>query len=372
MKIGLVIIIIFALIAGVNYYAASRTALVMRKICPVLPKWVYGIMFVCMVAVLVLGFARSMLPIPAGIKNALGIMNAYWMGIFVYLLIFFAIVDLIILVFRAKDSRVIIHSIAMIMALAVSFYGFYHAKQVKTIAYDVKIEKNIGSLNIAMVSDLHIGSVGGEARLPLVIDKINESKPDVVCIAGDIFDNDFDAIKNPDEVINQLKRIDAPYGIYACLGNHDAGNTIGKMLDLLEKANVKALNDEYEVVDGSFIVCGRLDGFPIGGNGGMARREIEKVLENADLSLPVIVLDHNPQDVDKYDEKTDLVLSGHTHKGQLFPFEFVTDRMFPVDYGYYRRDENAPHVVVSSGAGAWGMPMRVGTDCEVVTINMHN
>ena len=69
MKIGLVIIIIFALIAGVNYYAASRIALIMRKICPVLPNWVYGIMFVCMVAVLVLGFARSMLPISAGIKK---------------------------------------------------------------------------------------------------------------------------------------------------------------------------------------------------------------------------------------------------------------------------------------------------------------
>ena len=131
MKIGLVIIIIFALIAGVNYYAAGRIALVMRKICPVLPNWVYGIMFVCMVAVLVLGFARSMLPIPAEIKNALGIMNAYWMGIFVYLLIFFALADLIILVFRGKDSRVIIHSIAMNMAFAVSNMDFIMQSRLK-------------------------------------------------------------------------------------------------------------------------------------------------------------------------------------------------------------------------------------------------
>ncbi len=142
------------------------------------------------------------------------------------------------------------------------------------------------------------------------------------------------------------------------------------MLDMLEKAEVRVLNDEYEVIDGRFIVCGRLDAFPIGGNGGMARKSIENVLENADMSLPVIVLDHNPQDVDKYDGNIDLVLSGHTHKGQIFPCGIVTDMMFPVDYGYYRRDENAPHVVVSSGAGAWGMPMRVGTDCEVVSIKL--
>jgi len=370
MKFGLVIIIIFAIVAGVNYYVARRLAFVLEKICPILPNWTFGVMFVAMTAVLVLGFMRSMLPIPAWMKNALGTMNAYWMGIFVYLLIFFIISDVFILIFRLKDAKTMVFSAAVIITLAVSIYGFYHAKQIKLANYDIDIDKNIGSLNIAMVSDLHIGAVGAEERLPKVIDRINEQKPDIVCIAGDIFDNDYDAIKNPDEAVNQLKRINAPYGVYACLGNHDAGSTIDKMLDMLEKAEVRVLNDEYEVIDGRFIVCGRLDAFPIGGNGGMARKSIENVLEGADMSLPVIVLDHNPQDADKYDGDIDLVLSGHTHKGQIFPCGIVTDMMFPVDYGYYRRDENAPHVVVSSGAGAWGMPMRVGTDCEVVSIKL--
>ena len=370
MKFGLVIIIIFAIVAGVNYYVARRLAFVLEKICPILPSWTFGVMFAAMTAVLVLGFMRSMLPIPSWMKNILGTMNAYWMGIFVYLLIFFIISDVFILIFRLKDAKIIMWMVAVVLALAVSCYGFHHVKQVKLANYDIDIDKNIGSLNIVMVSDLHIGAVGAESRLPKVIDKINEQSADIVCIAGDIFDNDFDAIGNPDEVINQLKRINAPYGVYACLGNHDAGGTINKMLDLFEKANVRVLNDEYEVVDGRFIVCGRLDAFPIGGNGGMTRKGIENVLENADMSLPVIVLDHNPQDVDKYDGAVDLVLSGHTHKGQIFPCGIVTDMMFPVDYGYYRRDENAPHVVVSSGAGAWGMPMRVGTDCEVVSVKL--
>ena len=86
-----------------------------------------------------------------------------------------------------------------------------------------------------MLSDLHLGSVGSEARLEYIVGEINSLNPDVVCIAGDFFDTDFSAIKNPNKAIKTLNKISSTYGTYACLGNHDAGKTLNKMQDFLKK-----------------------------------------------------------------------------------------------------------------------------------------
>ena len=95
-------------------------------------------------------------------------------------------------------------------------------------------------------------------------------------------------------------------------------------------------------------------------------------LEGVDPALPVVVMDHNPAHIGEYGPDVDLILCGHTHKGQILPGSLITSRMYTVDYGYYRAGESSPQVIVSSGVGAWGMPMRVGTDCEIVKITLHS
>jgi len=143
------------------------------------------------------------------------------------------------------------------------------------------------------------------------------------------------------------------------------------MLDFLERSNIKVLIDEYVAIDERFILAGRLDPSPIGRFGDMRRKKPAEVLSGIDVKLPVIVIDHNPANIDEYGSEVDLVLCGHTHRGQIFPGNLFTRAMYVVDYGYYRKDESSPHVVVTSGAGTWGMPMRVGTNCEVVSIKLH-
>ena len=83
-----------------------------------------------------------------------------------------------------------------------------------------------------------------------------------------------------------------------------------------------------------------------------------------------MVLDHQPANVTEYGSEVDLILSGHTHKGQIFPINFITDALFPEDYGYYRADPQSPQQIISSGVGTWGPPMRVGSDCEIVSITV--
>ena len=198
--------------------------------------------------------------------------------------------------------------------------------------------------------------------------QINDLKPDLVCIAGDVFDNDYCAIEDPDAAQRLLGSIQSTYGVYATLGNHDAGQTVPDMLQFLERSGVHTLNDAHRVIDDRFVLVGRLDGTPIGGTAGFQRADTKTVMDKVPQGLPVIVMDHNPANIGQYGAETDLIVCGHTHKGQLFPGSLITGLMYTVDYGYYQKDADSPHVVVTSGAGTWGMPMRVGTQCEIVSI----
>jgi hypothetical protein len=116
---------------------------------------------------------------------------------------------------------------------------------------------------------------------------------------------------------------------------------------------------------------GRVDPSPIGGFGEQIRKDIEDSIDSLPPTMPIVVMDHTPTKLEKYDGKIDLVLSGHTHRGQIFPGNLITNALFDVDYGHYQKDTNIPHVIVSSGVGTWGMPMRVGTNNEIVSITLH-
>ena len=224
-------------------------------------------------------------------------------------------------------------------------------------------------MTVVLISDVHLGAVGSEKRLPEMVEKINALEPDLVCIAGDFFDSDFSAISDPEAAAATLRSLSAPYGTWACLGNHDAGSTAAQMQAFLERCGIRVLHDEYTTLPGKLVLAGRLDASPIGGYGGTSRQPLD--LAGADPALPVVVMDHNPAHIGEYGPEVDLILCGHTHKGQIFPGSIITNRMYTVDYGYYRANDTAPQVIVSSGVGTWGMPMRVGSDCEIVKIRIH-
>lgn len=319
-----------------------------------------------------------MSPLPTTIKGWMNWIGSHVMGIYVYLLLFFLATDLVILIgslIKIIPSPIpsSVHFFAGLVPilLTASFvsYGIYHANQIQTVAYNVSINNSSSKMKIVLVSDLHLGATHSEKRLPKIVETINAQNPDLVCIAGDIFNNDYTAIQDPERASALLKQIKSTYGVYASLGNHDAGNTFDQMLRFLERSNIKLLNDEHVIIDNRLALFGRIDASPIGGFGNLKRKDISDQIASLQ-HIPIVVMDHNPINIDQYDEKTDVILSGHTHKGQMFPFHLITRSIYTVDYGHYQKDENSPHVIVTSGAGTWGMPMRVGTDCEVVSIQL--
>ena len=249
-------------------------------------------------------------------------------------------------------------------------YGFVHAKTFTHVSYDIPLKNGPeAGLRMVLVSDLHLGAVGSEERLATLVQEINALSPQVICIAGDLFDNDFDAIRDPEAAKAQLSALAADYGVYACWGNHDAGATFPRMEAFIRNCGITLLQEEVTVVGGAIQLAGRADSFPIGGSD-RPRGDWAQVAQQVRQDLPLVVLDHNPAGIREYGAETDLILSGHTHKGQLFPAGLVTRQLFTVDHGWYQQDQNSPQVVVTSGAGTWGMPMRVGTDCEIVTLEL--
>ncbi|QNU65626.1 metallophosphoesterase [Ruminiclostridium herbifermentans] len=380
MVIGLIIMLIT--LGSVNYYIALRLYQGINYIFPQINAKVYIGIFIFITLTMILGFARSLLQLPMAIKNIMGLISSYWMGILVYTLLSFIIADLALVIGSMtklipnpmpKSIRFYSGLIVVLLTIGTVGYGIYSANKIKHVSYDISLrEKTLSSeLKIAMISDLHLGAVNSENRIENMVREINNLKPDLVCIAGDIFDNDYYAIQGPDEISDLLKSITSTNGVYASLGNHDAGETLKEMMDFLERSNIKLLNDQHVIVDESLVLVGRLDSSPIGGFGGMSRKDLAEIIDLADNKLPVVVIDHNPQNIDEYGSGVDLILAGHTHKGQIFPGSLFTRAIYAVDYGHYQKDSNSPHVVVTSGVGTWGMPMRVGTNCEIVSIKLH-
>lgn len=176
-------------------------------------------------------------------------------------------------------------------------------------------------------------------------------------------------LSNPSKGIELLSTIQSTYGVYACLGNHDAGRSYDQIVNFIDKSNIKLLNDEHVVIDNQFVVVGRRDSSPIG-NQGNPRAITSEVMSDIDTNMPVIVMDHQPTNRIEYADDVDLILSGHTHQGQVFPANLITNAMFTVDYGHYQKNPNSPHVIVTSGAGTWGPPLRIGTNSEIALIKV--
>ena len=380
MRVGIFVgaVVFMALYVISVMYLGRRVQEGFSWMLPEKSRW----MFYVLLMVLAFSMVFGMLPISYGLKRFFGTMGAYFMGFYAYgLMLFLARDGLRILgkLIKIKgelagvDLLTASSFLITVLSLALVVYGTIHAGNIKTVSYEVDsyAQSLPDKMKIVLLSDLHLGAVGGERRLPDILKKVQAEEPDLVLLPGDIFDDDFMLLRDPERAKKLFQEIESTYGIYTSLGNHDGGKTYPKMLQFLEESGITVLQEEHLVVADSFVILGRLDPSPIGGFGGRKRKETKEVLSSLPEGLPVIVLDHTPSHIEQYGKEVDLVVSGHTHKGQIFPFQLGTKLLFEVDYGFYQKNEEAPVYIVTSGAGTWGPPMRVGTNSEIVSITLH-
>ena len=317
------------------------------------------------------------------IKKILNIIGNYYLGIMIYVVITLILFFIINLVFKKSinnNIHIIEGFIAIIFVIFITIYGNINSSIIHTTKYEVNINKksNLKELKIVMVADMHLGYNKGLKLVKDMVSKINKEKPDIVLMAGDIFDNDYDALDKPNLMIKELKKIKTNYGVYSVYGNHDVKESIilgftfqdkkqkysdTRMDKFLKRANIKILDDEYVLIDDIYIY-GREDYAKY-----KNRKSVNQMIKTMDTSKPIIVVDHQPKELDKLSKtKVDLDLSGHTHDGQIFPLSLLVKLVYKNSCGI--KKFNNMTSIVTSGVGLYGPNMRVLTKAEITSIKV--
>lgn len=259
----------------------------------------------------------------------------------------------------------VISAILLILAA-----GIITASNPETKTVDIKIAKSGGienSLNIVMASDIHLGRIIGRKKFKLLVDTINSLEPDIVLFPGDFFDETLGPVIK-DNMGGLVESIRAKYGVYAVTGNHEYIGGVTEAVNFMEKHKIRVLRDEALVINGSFILAGREDR-SINRFTGKKRKSIEEILEGKNMKLPVILMDHQPFDIaESVARNIDLHLSGHTHNGQLWPVNYITNAIFEVACGYKKISNT--NIYVSKGFGTWGPPVRTTGRPEIVVLHI--
>jgi len=306
--------------------------------------------------------------------------GSFWLGAMLYLFLIFLIVDLVravnhfipfsgFLNYKANPgSRIIIVKIVYLFSAIILIAAFINARFPRINQFDITTVKTLGqnkNLRIAAVSDIHLGTIISNNRLNHLVEKINSQNPDIVLFAGDIFDEDIASVIN-NGLGKYFEQIKAPFGIYAILGNHEYFGGIDTKINYLTSHGVKVLRDSTVLINESFYIAGRDDRSNRG-----QRKSIGDLLASIDKSKLLVLLDHQPFNLNESaDNRVDLQISGHTHHGQLWPFNFITNAIYEVSSGYKKIGNT--HVIVSNGYGTWGPPMRMGNRPEILVIDLVN
>jgi predicted MPP superfamily phosphohydrolase len=215
-------------------------------------------------------------------------------------------------------------------------------------------------MKVAFAADFHLGRFTAPGFLEDFVRRVNALEPDLVLIGGDVLEGD---LKDEDTAAyeSKFRRIRARYGVFGVPGNHESHR--GNHRDFYTAAGIRLLEDEVVRIDAAVDLAGRSDRR----SGG--RMRVEDLVRKAPGGLPVILLDHRPSDIrSAVDAGVDILLSGHTHHGQLFPANWITGYRYEVSWGHKKIGRT--HVIVTSGIQLWGPPVRTAGFSEILVLDV--
>jgi predicted MPP superfamily phosphohydrolase len=252
-------------------------------------------------------------------------------------------------------------------ALAVGFYGWFEARDIRTGYVSIvtpKVPGSMSPLRIVQVSDVHIGLTLGKERLARIIDRVRQARPDLLVSTGDLVDGQMDDV---DGLADMFHTITPRYGKFAVTGNHEFYAGLGQALAFTRAAGFRVLRQEAVTIGEAVTIAGVAD--PAGPGYGASSADEHKLLSPLPPGRFTIFLKHRPSVARESVPFFDLQLSGHVHDGQIFPFRLITRLFYPLVAGYYRLSGTAA-LYVSRGSGTWGPPIRVLSPPEVTVIDI--
>ncbi|PLT28487.1 metallophosphoesterase [Peribacillus deserti] len=298
--------------------------------------------------------------------------GSFWFGFFQYGVFLFPAADLAVLAAYfcgvSLNSAIFYTGMVVISLYIVLFaYGMFNAYQPIIRKHQITIAKPLNgrqSMRLAVASDMHFGRLSGVGHAKRLIEKVNGMKPDIILLAGDIIDDDLEPFtrKKFHRIMSDLH---APLGVYGVPGNHDYyGGDLEKLLEVMRSINIRFLMDEAILLEESFYLVGRKDRMD------RNRLPFDQLTGTLDKTCPVIAMDHQPYELGQAEESgVDVLLSGHTHRGQMAPNHLITKKIYELDWGYLKKGNL--HAFVSSGYGFWGPPLRIGSRSEILQIDIN-
>ncbi|MDR1626887.1 MAG: metallophosphoesterase [Spirochaetia bacterium] len=359
--------ILFGVVILSSFYIGLHGRLYLRALKAPVPALVYWPLFwliSCLYIIIRWGMGTRT-------ESVLSTIGSYWLAAISYFLVLFLFFDLLRLANRffkflpgnlsgarytAITGTLVIASVALVLA-----YGTWRARSPVVTDYTVRVDKPVqGDPLIVLVADLHLGGLIQKKGLGEMVDMVMAQKPDMVLLAGDILDR-WMSVYTDQNMSEEMRRLKAPLGVFAVPGNHEYfGESVPEFQKLLASDGVRMLIDET-VETGGFTLVGRND------RRAGVRKSILELIEGLDKTKPLIMMDHQPYNLELAQEAgIDLQLSGHTHAGQFWPITTVTYFMYEINYGLLRKGGTT--IIVTSGYGLWGPPLRIGSTPEIVRI----
>jgi len=354
-SVGTLILAIYTLL--VFYFGYNTYQWLQTWELPIHPVLFGFLWFVCAFGYIIGKFSHSL--------KYFSMIGSYWFIVMQYGLILFPLATLAYFVRPSEQTIFMIGNIIAFVFLIIFIAGTYMAFSPVVRHKTIHINKDSGSLRelkLVLASDFHLGLLSNKKHLQRFVNLANEEQPDVVLLAGDLVDDDpiWFVKDGMSEVMRQLK---TTYGVYGVVGNHEYyGRKIPLLVEEMREAGVRMLLDETICVENAFYVTGREDAT----NG--KRQSLESLKPELD-EFPWFVMDHTPFDLNTPAKLgVDVHVSGHTHRGQMWPNHLFTRRLFELDYGY--KLKGLLHAFVSSGFGFWGPPLRLGSRSELWSIKI--
>ncbi|NWF51271.1 MAG: metallophosphoesterase [Ignavibacteriaceae bacterium] len=308
--------------------------------------------------------------------------GAIWFAYLVYFILAILLIDIIRLfdswfqflpLFISKNyelSKKVLAILVIALVSLIVFLGNLNKRDIKIKTLELSLprgDSKLSELNVVMASDIHLSPIDGERLLSRIVNKINSLNPDIILFAGDIVDDKAEVL-NQRGIGESFNKLRAKYGVYSITGNHEFINEVESTVAYMKKFGMEVIRDAYILVDSSFYLVGREDR-AMPQFTGKERKSLVSIVESISTNHPRILLDHTPVNLmEAAENKINLQLSGHTHHGQMFPANLITNLIYEVSWGYLKKGNT--HYYVSSGAGTWGPPVRTASSSEIVNIRL--
>jgi uncharacterized protein len=343
-------------------------------------KWLFTVALVFVsISYLLRRFLRDA-GFPYYVEESFDWIGSFWIAMLCYYFLSLLAIDLVRLFnlkFRflpAKDSptyprfRRNVGLFVLFGVMLTVLIGHINSRIVHIRPLEITFDKpaEYDSLVVVCAADFHMGSIIGPQRTWQYVNKINSLNADIVLIAGDIVDGDIEPVErqNLGPIVQQIK---SRFGVYGIMGNHEYFGGGDPSASYLSAHGIHMLRDTVIEVAGLYIM-GREDRSGERRTG-RKRKTLAELKQELDLTKPILMMDHQPYNLEDADtNRIDFQLSGHSHHGQFWPINHITDAVYEVSWGYKKKENT--HVYVTCGAGTWGPPVRLASTPEIMRVVM--